>query len=488
MGAFEQLIEAYARRGWHLARASTFTADDADDVMQMAFIVAWRKQDDIPKDAWPWFAAVVVNCARNHRKKMARARSRESKWQPADTGPDRPVQAELAELREVLLSALNELPDSEREAVTLCLMGGLTQQQASEQLGVAHNTLKSQVNRGLERLRRRLGPQPRGLEAYLGVLAFPPPVAGWDAAVSRWRDGAVSSPAGVFRPGRVVLAGVASVSLTALSLLVAWTVLIGQPPPTVVTPPDPTALVPDQAATFDADPRAGATPEADLDQAGPQAAEAATEQPAENAPAVTDIAPLPAEEPDHVEIQPGGQRRVGSTRVRIDYWRSGPIYTQFVELMTESGPVLHGPFRMFHEDGKLKEAGEFVNGLREGMRQTFYEDGAPACRGDFRAGQPHGHWVYFHENGVKQAEGMMDGGVRQGPWRGWQPNGEPLFEETYVNGKRNGVATRYDEQGHKVRETTWQDGLKHGPEIEYDAEGNAQPPKIYENGKLKQGD
>ncbi|MCG3183195.1 MAG: hypothetical protein ICCCNLDF_01280 [Planctomycetes bacterium] len=487
MGAFEQLIDAYGRRAWNLARASTFSAEDADDVMQTAFIVAWRKQNDIPKDAWPWFAAVVVNCARNHRKKMARVRSRESKWQPPESGPDRPIQAELAELRDKLLDALNELPDSEREAVMLCHMAGLTQQQASEQLGIAHNTLKSQVNRGLERLRRKLGPQPHGLEAYLGILAFPPPAGGWEATVQRWRDGAVSPPAGVLHLGQLALAGAAAVSLSIAGLLVALKVLDDDPPRTVAAPPE-AAMLPEEDAKSKAAPPAGGALSADPGPVGTQPVPPDAERPAASALAGAGIEPLPPEKQGRVEMQPAGDVPVGSTRIRTDYYASGRIYTQFVELMTPSGPILHGPFRMFYEDGKLKEASEFVDGAREGMRETFHENGATAGRGEYRAGKAHGLWVYFHDSGVKQVEGMMESGEREGVWRAWYPNGELKFEETCVHGKRNGVATYFDEQGRKVRETTWRNDLRHGPEIEYDTEGNAQPPKIYELGKLKQAD
>lgn len=486
VGAFEQILEAHARRAWHLARASTFTADDADDVVQTAFIVAWRKRKDIPEDAWPWFAAVVVNCARNHRKKMARMRSRESKWRPAVIGPDRPIEAELDELREGLLDALNELPDGEREAVMLCHMAGLTQQQASEQLGIAHNTLKSQVNRGLERLRRKLGPQPRGLEAYLGILAFPPPAAGWEAAVQRWRDGAVSPPVGALHLGQFALAGAAAVCVSVVALLAALKVLDGDPARTVVAPPEAAAVLPVHAAAPDDSPAAGKALSTDPDLPGTQAAPQDTGQPA--APSAPGVAPLPPDKRGRSEIEPRGAVPVGSTRVRTDYYASGRIYTQFVELMTPGGPILHGPFRMFHEDGKLKEASEFVDGAREGLRETFHENGATASRGDFKAGKPYGQWVYFHDNGIKSAEGMMENGVRHGPWRVWHPNGELDYEETRLHGKRNGVSTYYDEHGRKVRETTWRDDRKHGPEVEYDAEGNPQPPKIYENGKLKQTD
>jgi antitoxin component YwqK of YwqJK toxin-antitoxin module len=409
-----------------------------------------------------------------------------SQLQPAANNSPDLLQMELAELQVKLLEALESLPDGERAAVTLCHMAGLTQQQASEELGLALNTVKSQVKRGLDRLRKRLGPQSRGLEAYLAALSFPPPSVGWEAAVQRWRDGSVSAPPGVSGLSRTALTGVAAVSVCLVLLLVAWRVQENGAQTVTPQVAEETTRVssldgasaPDQITGDPSKPDMGTPstePTAPTD-SGPVSASASV------APSLT---PPAAEEIGRSEVQPPGKNPVGTIQVRTDYYASGPIYTQWTELVTAAGPVLHGSFRKFRLNSALWEASQFVNGLREGSWETYHENGAIACRGEFRAGQPSGLWTWYHDNSTKMAEGRFEHGQKQDIWRAWHANGERQFEENYELGKREGIAVSFDEQGRKVRETTWQEGVKHGPETEFDADGNALPSTIYEHGKRK---
>jgi RNA polymerase sigma-70 factor (ECF subfamily) len=46
-------VLAYARR-----RCGT---DEAEDVLAETFLIAWRRQDDVPPDALPWLYAVARN-------------------------------------------------------------------------------------------------------------------------------------------------------------------------------------------------------------------------------------------------------------------------------------------------------------------------------------------------------------------------------------------------------------------------------------------
>lgn len=67
-------------------------------------------------------------------------------------------EGETASIRRVDLDdALKELTPTERLCVSLCHGAGLTHGEAAEALGAPLGTVKSQVKRGLEKLRRRLG-------------------------------------------------------------------------------------------------------------------------------------------------------------------------------------------------------------------------------------------------------------------------------------------------------------------------------------------
>jgi RNA polymerase sigma-70 factor (ECF subfamily) len=58
-----------------------------------------------------------------------------------------------AETRERLLAAVNELPDDQREVISLRYFLELSEQEVAETLGIARGTVKSRTARALERLR-----------------------------------------------------------------------------------------------------------------------------------------------------------------------------------------------------------------------------------------------------------------------------------------------------------------------------------------------
>ena len=60
--------------------------------------------------------------------------------------------AELAELRQALVAALDEVPAGQREAVQLRVIEELSYCELAERLGVSQQTARARVSRGLRRL------------------------------------------------------------------------------------------------------------------------------------------------------------------------------------------------------------------------------------------------------------------------------------------------------------------------------------------------
>jgi hypothetical protein len=83
---------------------------------------------------------------------------------PGD-GPERALMA--AELRAAVRQCVSQLPREEREAVCLHVFGELTIRETARAVGVSISTAHARLHRGLDRLRRRLGP------AVLASLAPP---------------------------------------------------------------------------------------------------------------------------------------------------------------------------------------------------------------------------------------------------------------------------------------------------------------------------
>ena len=100
---------------------------------------------------------IVANEARNRRRSAGRREHlavRAATEEPSGGAAPSPEAALLtAETREVLLAAVNELPDDQREVISLRYFLGLTEQEVAQALDLPEGTVKSRTSRALERLR-----------------------------------------------------------------------------------------------------------------------------------------------------------------------------------------------------------------------------------------------------------------------------------------------------------------------------------------------
>lgn len=182
----ENCITMHGAQAWRLAISLAGNAADADDVVQQAWIVAWRKADAAPRDAWPWLAGIISNEARNLRRKRALRSHAPLTEESAMSLDRRPERTELARL---LDEALQTLPEDQREAIVLTHLCGFTQQQAAEVADVPLNTLKARVRRGLEAMRQRLGAREEEITLGLAALPIAMPPGGLSTAQIAWTAG-----------------------------------------------------------------------------------------------------------------------------------------------------------------------------------------------------------------------------------------------------------------------------------------------------------
>jgi RNA polymerase sigma-70 factor (ECF subfamily) len=212
-----------ADRAWRLAFALTFHAPDAEDLLQQTLLVAARKRSRIPSDdPWPWFAAVMHREVRNLRRKNLRhitSALQEASMADAHHGPA--DAAARNELRQQLRSALQQLPEDERDALVAGYIGGLTQKQAAKALGLPLGTYKKRVREGLSSLRRRMKVEGAQATALLPLIPIPAPPPGWEAALIQ----SVShiAPAGAIVGGIAMKKiAIAAASVLAVAILGTW--------------------------------------------------------------------------------------------------------------------------------------------------------------------------------------------------------------------------------------------------------------------------
>lgn len=83
------------------------------------------------------------------------------------------------------------------------------------------------------------------------------------------------------------------------------------------------------------------------------------------------------------------------------------------EIILLSGKI-HGQYKEWYSNGKLKSAKDFDNGLRDGLFITYHKDGkSPAVKGYYVQGIPFGDWSHFNKKGdlIKLEEYDAEGEV-----------------------------------------------------------------------------
>ena len=161
-GAIEILYERYKSMAYALALRITGDPATAEDVVQDAFIGAWRnaaRYEAGRGSVKTWLLSIV-----HHRAIDATRRRRPTTELPDGDLPTPPsltlpdVWAEVAGRldREAIVAALGTLSDVQREALELGYFGGLTQQEIAARTGTPLGTVKSRMRLGLLALRRAL--------------------------------------------------------------------------------------------------------------------------------------------------------------------------------------------------------------------------------------------------------------------------------------------------------------------------------------------
>ncbi|MEW6225105.1 MAG: sigma-70 family RNA polymerase sigma factor [Chloroflexota bacterium] len=170
LGALDTLYDRYKSMAYGIARR--ITADDvlAEDVVQDAFLGAWRSADRYVAgrgSVKTWLLSIVhhraIDVVRRRRPTAELPAEEEGARTPAPlTLPD--VWGEVAGRldREIVVSAVATLPDAQREALELAYWGGLTQTEIAERTGVPLGTVKSRVRLALLALRRELAAPDAG--------------------------------------------------------------------------------------------------------------------------------------------------------------------------------------------------------------------------------------------------------------------------------------------------------------------------------------
>ncbi len=161
LAAFEELYRAHHQRLYAVAYRMLGHAEDAEDLLQEIFLLAFRKIATYKGDSslGTWLYRLGVNACLDRLRSKARRNDQQTDWLDGDQPPSgaiaQPVGGAVHRLD--LERALRQLPAGCRAAFLLHDVEGFEHREVASMLGIAEGTSKSQVHKARMRLRGLLG-------------------------------------------------------------------------------------------------------------------------------------------------------------------------------------------------------------------------------------------------------------------------------------------------------------------------------------------
>ena len=167
--AFEKLVRQYDRQVFRIAQHITQNREDAEDVVQDAFLKAFQNLGQFQGQSkfYTWLVRIAVNEAlmRLRRRRPERMVSIDEDVKTeedsipreiADWSPNPEQLYNQGELKEILQKTIQGLPESFRTVFILRDVEGLSTEETADALGLSVPAVKSRLLRARLQLRERL--------------------------------------------------------------------------------------------------------------------------------------------------------------------------------------------------------------------------------------------------------------------------------------------------------------------------------------------
>ncbi|HEU4455282.1 MAG TPA: sigma-70 family RNA polymerase sigma factor [Longimicrobium sp.] len=161
--AFDTLVNRYMRRAFAVAYRLMGQKEDAEDLVQDAFMTVLQRIDtfEAGRPFSPWFFRILVNRGLNSRKARSLRTVEAIPESTASGGPSPERSAERMELRERLAAAMETLPERQRVIVQLFELEGFGGPEIAEILEISDGTVRWHLHEARKTLRRALAPYER---------------------------------------------------------------------------------------------------------------------------------------------------------------------------------------------------------------------------------------------------------------------------------------------------------------------------------------
>ena len=157
--AFHELVDRYASQLYRLAFSLVDNAADAEDVVQEAFLGAFRglRSFEHRSSVKTWLVRILVRQAAGHFRRTKRHRGRMVRLEetlapqlvaPAGAKPG---------VRMDINAAIRSLSPERREVIVLRELQGMSYEEIAQVLGIPRGTVESRLFRARRDLQQRLG-------------------------------------------------------------------------------------------------------------------------------------------------------------------------------------------------------------------------------------------------------------------------------------------------------------------------------------------
>jgi RNA polymerase sigma factor (sigma-70 family) len=164
---FETEVSPHLGPAYNLARWLTRSHEDAEDIVQEAFLRAFSSFESFRgTDARPWLLAIVRNTSMTHMSKKSGSKQVPDFEEVAKTASASEADSETLMLescsQEQLRDALDRLPSEFREAIVLRELEELSYKEIAAVTGVPMGTVMSRISRARDGLRGLLTSRQKG--------------------------------------------------------------------------------------------------------------------------------------------------------------------------------------------------------------------------------------------------------------------------------------------------------------------------------------
>lgn len=158
--AFDALVIRHTSKFYGLAWKTCPDKDEAEDIVQEAFLKLWQNPQLFDPDKGAkfttWFYRVVVNLAFDRAKKKRPVSGEEILNFVEDQSAQPHIEIIDQEQQEYLEQAIQSLPERQKTAINLCFGEGLSNKEAAEIMDIGIKALESLLMRAKSGIRDML--------------------------------------------------------------------------------------------------------------------------------------------------------------------------------------------------------------------------------------------------------------------------------------------------------------------------------------------